>query len=35
MKKEDNIIFLVYIFIGAAVSVLGITGTNGIFDSGA
>ena len=25
MKKEDNIIFLVYIFIGAAVTVLGIT----------
>ena len=35
MKKEDNIIFLVYIFIGAAVTVLGITGKNGFFDSGA
>ena len=35
MKKEDNIIFLVYLFIGAAVALFGITGKNGFFDSGA
>lgn len=35
MKKKDGIIFLVDLFIGAAVAVLGITGKNGFFDSGA
>ena len=35
MKKEDSVIFLVYLFIGAAVTILGITGKNGFFDSGA
>ena len=35
MKKEDSIIFMVYLFIGAAVALFGITGKNGLFDSGA
>lgn len=35
MKKEDSIIFLVYLFIGIVVAVFGITGKNGLFDSGA
>ena len=35
MKKKDGIMFLVELFIGAAVAVFGLTGKTGFFDSGA